>query len=361
MPTDSIRRPLVERNSARLAPVLLGVMLAVSAGLVSGFGTVRDVAAASPPPYFLSNYVSSLNYSQWETYGCQQVEYSTSVYQAHGISPTVGISLILDFGTPADTGGKYGTWLPRNGSFAQWDSGGAGGIRFLLANFLTGYYDCSTGSSPWINLTVGTNNSGSAIENSTNASWMGDVVLQLDNWISSTGHNFIEEVTAGVDTETGWFSYANTIGYLNTLSADDGGMPIYDFGSASGCPETYQNANAACTSGWTQGQVLQVSWAAPWGLPLPEIYAGSGANAQEWYWISRLSVTTGHGAMWFEAELTQYTACSQLGTCGSGTGGTDNSPSTGWTQLYNALQQDGGIADGGTILWSDDIRYLPFP
>jgi hypothetical protein len=186
---------------------------------------------------------------------------------------------------------------------------------------------------------------------------MGEVISAVNNWISSSGWNYLEEATAGVDTETEWSSYANTIGYLDTLAGDDGGMPVYDFGDAGGCPQNGYLASAPCNGAWTQGDVLDVSWADRWALPLPEIYNTAGAQAQEWYWISRLSVASGSGAMWFEAELTQSTACQQVGGCS----GTSNSPSTGWTQLYTALQQDGGIADGGTILWSDDIRYLPPP
>jgi hypothetical protein len=107
--------------SRRWVAVVCSAALAVSTSMILFIQTAPNVAAQTAPPYFLSNYVTSLNYSNWDSYGCQQVHYSTG----EGVSQ---ISLILDFGTPWDTGGEYGTVLPQSGIFAQWDSGGQSGI-----------------------------------------------------------------------------------------------------------------------------------------------------------------------------------------------------------------------------------------
>jgi hypothetical protein len=50
------------------------MLLALSGTIFLRVQTAPDVAAASQPPDFLSNYVTSLNYSNWDSYGCEQVE-----------------------------------------------------------------------------------------------------------------------------------------------------------------------------------------------------------------------------------------------------------------------------------------------
>jgi len=55
--------------------------------------------------------------------------------------------------------------------------------------------------------------------------------------------------------------------------------------------------------------------------------------------------------MTINGSLTQAAACSQVGGCS----GTNNSASTGWTQLYNALNSDSRSAQ--SLSWASDLRY----
>jgi hypothetical protein len=306
------------------------------------------VAAQTAPPYFLSNYVTSLNYSNWDSYGCQQVHYSTG----EGVSQ---ISLILDFGTPWDTGGEYGTVLPQSGIFAQWDSGGQSGIRFLIANFLLGYWNCHTSKSPSIILVIGDANV-YTYSNNTNAYWMGQVVDAVDGWLQSNGWSGLEYAVAGSDTETEWASYSPTVAYLQTVYDNEGAAWIYDFGDAGGCSTSSYSSGGSCNNGWTQSQVLSISWGEPWADPLPEIYNQLDAQAEQWYEISLGSLAAGEGPLAFDAELTQYTACEQVGGCT----GVDNTPAVGWAELYDIMYNNANTRPGvvNVLNSSDDIRYL---
>lgn len=328
------------------------MLLALSGTIFLRVQTAPDVAAASQPPDFLSNYVTSLNYSNWDSYGCEQVEYSTSV----GVSE---ISLILDFGQPWDEDGEYGTILLHSDLFAQWDSGGTSGIRYLIANFLTGYWNCHTSKSPFILLVVGDSNYGLSNVTDTNAMWMGEVVSAINSWIESNGWSDFEAAEAGSDTETEYSSYALTLSYLTTVADDEGPAFIYDFGDAGGCPTGGEGFNDGCNNGWTQGEVWEVSWGEPWANTLPEIYNQSGAQAAQWYWISKLAIAEGDGPIYFDGELTQYTACEQEGAS-EYCSGTDNTPAEGWAQLYDKAYADTATRPGvvDDMIFSDDIRYL---
>lgn len=325
---------------------MLSVVLVACVVIGTQAAAIPSAAAATPPTSFLSNYVTSLNYSNWNTYGCEQDHYSTGK-ASH-------ISIVLDFGQPWDQGGQYGTMLILSGGlFAQWDSGGHSGIQYLVANFLTGYWNCHVTSSPTIGLVIGTSNDGGAITDTNNATWMGQAITNIDSWIGASGWENLESASGGMDAETEWSSYSTTVSYLDAVARS--GVSIYDFGDAGGCPTNGYALNTAnCNGGWGQSQVFDVAWGEAYAWPLGEIYNQTGANAQQWYWLSRLGLAIGQSAMYFFASFTQWEACQQYGGCS----GTDNTPSQGWTQLYNALQQNSGTAAGAGLTYADDIRYL---
>jgi hypothetical protein len=206
-------------------------------------------------------------------------------------------------------------------------------------------------------LFVGVNNiyTGINYNTNTNAAWMGEVVSAIDSWLNGSGWSGLEYAEAGSDTETEWASYSPyTINYLRTVAANDGGSPIYDFGDAGGCNTGGYSSNGSCNGGWTQGQVLDVSWVESWAWPLPEIYNQNSLNAYQWYWISLGSYRAGSGPITFYGSLTQYQACQQVGGCN----GTANTPDQGWTQLYNSIYTDPNTRPGDIMTWSDDMRYL---
>ena len=94
-----------------------------------------------------------------------------------------------------------------------------------------------------------------------------------------------------------------------------------------------------------------VAWGADPAIPLPEIYATSGANAKQWQKIKLYSVVTKNDPMVILGSLTQWNACQENGGCS----GTDNSPSEGWQQLYDQLNSDSRTAQ--SLSYSTDISW----
>lgn len=114
LPTDT-RKPL----SDRFAALFVGLIVALSVSFIVSIGTSRTVRAATAPAYTDSDYVESLNYGNWNSYGCSEVQAATAAH-------LTTISVILDFGQPTDSGGHYGTTIYGAGTFAVWDSNGLG-------------------------------------------------------------------------------------------------------------------------------------------------------------------------------------------------------------------------------------------
>jgi hypothetical protein len=89
--------------------------------------------------------------------------------------------------------------------------------------------------------------------------------------------------------------------------------------------------------------------------PLPEIYTNSGSMARQWYQLARYTDARHSADMVIAGTLTQFGACQQVGGCTT----TDNTPSQGWTQLYDLLNADPTVRHRPR--WSADIRYSSVP
>jgi len=104
-------------------------------------------------------------------------------------------------------------------------------------------------------------------------------------------------------------------------------------------------------TGSTSDSLWYFAFATPPAYPAPQIYTPGGAQAQQWQKISLYGVVTKGGPIRFVSSFTQLGACQQCG-CPVGT---DNSPDTGFSQLWDALFSDTRTAIG--FSWSTDIRY----
>jgi hypothetical protein len=241
-----------------------------------------------------------------------------------------------------------------------WDDDGLG-IRAEVVQFLYGYWECHTSSSPMLTLMIGDSSIYSSINTTTytNAYWMGEVIAAEDTWLNGNGISSLEYAEGGSDSETEYASYSYTANYLTKVYDNDGGVFIYDFGDAGGCPKTTHAYNGPCNDGWTQGQVLDVSWQEVYALPLPEIYNTEDANAKQWYQLSLLSIADGDLDIAFQGELTQYEACEQKDEVGCSEA--NNNPPTGWDELYMIIWNNTATRPGDIMIWSDDIQYLPYP
>jgi hypothetical protein len=124
---------------------------------------------------------------------------------------------------------------------------------------------------------------------------------------------------------------------------------IYNFGDAAGC--TQDGSTTACNNGWTQERVWWVSEGFALARPLPEIYTNSGSMARQWYQLARYTDARHSADMVIAGTLTQFGACQQVGGCTT----TDNTPSQGWTQLYDLLNANPAVRHRPR--WSADIRY----
>jgi hypothetical protein len=151
-----------------------------------------------------------------------------------------------------------------------------------------------------------------------------------------------------IDVEMDWNTFGDTrewyLGY-DSLS----NTTIYNFGDAAGC--TQDGSTTACNNGWTQERVWWVSEGFALAHPLPEIYTNSGSMARQWYQLARYTDARHSADMVIAGTLTQFGACQQVGGCTT----TDNTPSQGWTQLYDLLNADPAVRHRPR--WSADIRY----
>lgn len=334
------------RLRSGLSTILTVIVAATS------LATLRTTAyAATAPPAFLSDYVQSMNYSAWENYGCQQVQYSTST-GAHTML------LILDFGQPAAMSGAEGTnYFAAGYPFSPWNTGTTSGNQFLVAEFLTGYWNCHVSGSTFIHLGIGTSTYGSNVTNG-NAAAMAAVVNNVESWITSNGWGGFMAAESALDIEgdTGWSGVAGAEGYESTLGGTTQ-KAIYDYGGAVGCPTgSYQTGVANCLAGWGQADYYWAAWQYQYAFAAPEIYEQTYAsNAQQWFQISLMGAKNApQGAIAFSASTTQYTACQQVGV--SNCPDTDNNPAQGWMQLFNWINSD--TATAMTPAWSIDFRYL---
>ncbi|MDC5697464.1 hypothetical protein OO014_09360 [Intrasporangium calvum] len=127
-------------------------------------------------------------------------------------------------------------------------------------------------------------------------------------------------------------------------------MFFVNYGGADGCPTTSVPSAGGCNSVFPAETIWRVSWS---GLayPLPEIYTTSGSQASQWKYLSLYSYLNHGSKFTFKGVMTQAGACNQAGPCS----GTNNGPSTGWSQLNTAVNTDSRTAttpDGPT-----DIRW----
>lgn len=279
---------------------------------------------ATAPPYTTSRYMSTVDTATLTNEGCNQ-----------GLAKQAGI-IVLDFGQPQINNGVYGTTLFNSNNFASTDQ-----ITAAVEAFLQAFWNCTPQNGPFITLGIGTSNLHGWINDPTTAFNHGQawatMVNNVATWISNSGFGSQEAVAGASDMELGYNSFANTKGWADGYTAS-AQYPYYDYGDAAGCPPA-----GSCNNGWTQADVVYVSWDEAAALPLPEIYAVNKINAKQWYRLSLYSALNPgqFGRMIIQGSFTQHAACKITGGCNDGTPlSTDNTPTQGWKQLYTKLNSD---------------------
>ena len=153
------------------------------------------------------------------------------------------------------------------------------------------------------------------------------------------------------DLEMGWNSAAASRAWADGYSSATG-TPYYDYGDCEGCPTGSSIPGVpgwTVNNGWTQEDVWYVAYGAPTAYPVPEIYLNNGVNAAQWQRLSLYSYEHHGYPIYFLGTLTQS------GACGGGCAGANNSPSDGWSQLFNWLNSDWRTAQG--LNYSSDITW----
>ncbi|MDQ2837827.1 MAG: fibronectin type III domain-containing protein [Actinomycetota bacterium] len=200
-----------------------------------------------------------------------------------------------------------------------------GGVVSAVKAYLDGY---ATRQQPYAPLTlaIGTNNDVD-VSSSAGVSWARNVVGPVVSYAAShhpgvivAGANDMEPgFSATVGQTRAWLS-----GYLQGTSAQF----VFN-GSADGCSTSASGSR--CNNGWSMSDLQWLSGgAAPSRtISLPQIY--NYAMPQQWKYISLTGTGAGRPRINFGGPLTEYTACAQVGSCGS------ISNVDAWRQLWSAI------------------------
>lgn len=270
--------------------------------------------------------------------------------------------VIMDFGGPRrNSSGVYGARLFTTAAFASVTQ-----IANAVQQFALGYYNC-TGDDHTSTLVVGigTNNYvwPGCVDDDTcliyqvtydhGRAWA-QMVNQVNQFFVTNGYSSQVSAVGANDIELSWNHYEPTKAWLDGYDSVNQ-YEMINFGAIPGCPY-FSSPGAQCGSYpyiWSKEQVWMVIWGSPPVLPLPEIYANNGVNAQQWYLMSVYSFVQHGLALEFRGVMTQFQACQVRPD--SGCSILDNTPLEGWTQLSNLV--NGDVRTAHRIRWSTDITW----
>lgn len=297
-----------------------------------------------PPPWTTSRYIGTTDWNTFYNEGCNQALRGES-----------GI-VVLDFGNPSyydDTNGirHYGAILPGGSRpFVSVDS-----IWGLTAEFLQGYTSASCNpTGKHIYLAVGTTNYGTQVTREHGIAWAQLVENIHQTIIYPPSLESMVTAAGAINAELQWNSATTTRAWVDGYK-DTTNKPYYNFGNCPGC----NYPTGAPGNGWTWNDVWYISYGVVPAYPLPLIYAKSGTNANQWYTMPLYTYNTYSYPMRLQGAFTQWQACQgntpKAIECRNQQ--LDNTPSDGWTQLYNRLNSDSRTAQD--LLWSTDVTWAP--
>lgn len=299
-----------------------------------------------PPDYSSSYYMLTVNSTKLYNLGCTV---GTIDKNLPGVRDTI---VILDFGTPKQVNGEWGTDLFWIGPVTNAQ------IKAAVQNFGRGYYVCSsTDQGSQIYIAVGTTNYGSLFASSTETAralgvaWA-QMINEINAWFTTNGYATQVHAVGANDIEPAWNGVAVTRAWVDGYDSVNL-YDYYDFGSADGCATRSTPTKTTCANGWTRDDVWYKAYGTRPGFPIPEIYNTRGTNAEQWALLSLYSVNYKGYPIEYHGVLTQWQACQQVDD--DQCAGVDNTPATGWLQLYNELAKDSRTFY--TPRWSTDILW----
>jgi hypothetical protein len=317
----------------------------------------RTALANSYPGYVHSHYVTSTSTTAIHTAG-----FNLGQAVLNGNAPTDAL-VILAFGYPYKKA-STNTWgVLFNTSSFPFVSNAT--ITALAESFAGGYWAGSPSTSH-LTLVVGLNSAQTSDGNfftTTQAGHWADLVDSVNAWLVSSGYSSQVTAVGGADMENAarWQTADKDRDWVDAYGAASPSL-TYNFGDAAGCPYTTYSGSA-CSAGFDQSDFWYISWGSSAAVPAPEIYnttyVYNGSyrtdhNAQQWEMIKRYGIHHQSSTMTIQSSATQRTACNQVG-CSSGT---DNTPATGWGDLYNALNHDQAPSETAQDLkWETDFEW----
>lgn len=313
---------------------------------------VGKFAISGPPSVASSLYITTLDAQTIYNEGCALGKRDFNTY---GVQNDL---VVMAFGYPQQySSSEYGA----AGFAYPKQYANTSQIAAVVENFGKAYWDCvGSDFESHLRIAVGTSNypggSYSSVTSGHGRAWA-QMVNGINAWFNNPANcdracDGQVDVVGGSDIELTWNSAATTIEWVNgyTSAAQ---YPLYNFGAIEGCPYL---ANPTANCYWKdKEQVWYVIWGAGPVQPIPEIYLTTGVNAQQWYLMSVYSYVNHGQKIQFPGLMTEYGACQQRGGCSSI--GIDNTPSKGWWQLYNLLNND--LRTAAEVLpYLTDIKYL---
>ncbi|MFG2169306.1 hypothetical protein [Micromonospora chersina] len=290
-------------------------------------------AAAVTVPYEgLSYYVQTNSPSKLYDLGCRMGDLD---YSRPGTQHTL---VVLQFGGPTLVNGVQGATLydGPNSTTSQ--------ILAAVKEYAHGYYLCAgSDTSSVVEVGIGTNNNtGTSYVTSASGKAWAQMVSSFGTWLGTVPYGNQVLAAGANDIEPGFGAAANARAWVDGY-ASAYTRRLINNGSADGCPSSHLPGSTECGTGshpeWGPEDIYHVSWGSPPTYPLPQIYLTNGVQAQQWYWLSRYAVSSHGSKMLFAGSATQRRDCADE-PCS----GTDNTPSVGYTQLYNALAQSSATA-----------------
>ena len=354
---------------------IIGVVLVIGLLRISTVEADPRVQQGTPGPY--KTYLPMIGYDLIEN---GPKVWTTSYYMATVDSSTLfnrGCALgtrdlnrpgtqenmvILDFGGPRRlASGEYGARLFTTGVYVSTNQ-----IAEAVKQFGLGYYNCTgADNKSFLVIGIGTNNwvdpncadFGECglykVTYEHGLAWA-QMVNQLNKWFVDNRYSGQVSAVGANDIELSWNHYTPTKAWLDGYDAAHQ-YEMINFGALPGCPY-FNSPGAQCGSYpylWSKEQVWTVIWGSPSVYPLPEIYANSGVNAQQWYLMSVYAYTTHGLAIEFRGVMTQSLSC-QVRWESSCTV-LDNTPAEGWGQLSGLVNGDARTAHN--IRWATDITW----
>ena len=310
----------------------------------------RNVIQNGPSVFTTSYYMATVDPAELYRRGCNL---GARDFGLPGVQDNL---VILDFGGPRNLGG--GVYGSRLFTTAVWVS--TGQIAAAVQSFGLGYYMCTQDDlSSSLVIGIGTNNytyDGTplyAVTYEHGVAWA-LMVNQVNQYFVEKGYSRQVSAVGANDIELSWNDYTPTKNWLNGYDSVNN-YEMINFGAIPGCPY-FKSPGAQCGSYpyiWTKDQVWDVTWGAGPVYPLPEIYANSGVNAEQWYLMS-VYAAQAHGLpMEFRGVMTQLQACQVRPDYGCDV--LDNTPLQGWTQLSTLV--NGNPITAHLIRWSTDITW----